>query len=208
MATHQENILEAGASWEEAKKIIIMLHGRGGSSRDILSLAKHLDLSGFKILAPQATNNTWYPFGFMMPVSQNQPWLDSALSMIGGMIEDIIRRGFSSEQIYILGFSQGACIALEVGARHARKFGGIIAFTGGLIGDKIYTENYQGDFGGTKVFIGNSDNDPHVPLHRSEKSKEIMESMGAKVTLKIYPGMPHTIVEDEIHYVNANILKS
>jgi phospholipase/carboxylesterase len=204
---HQENILERGGSWEEAKRVLIMLHGRGGSAEDIISLSKYLNINNTKILAPKATNNTWYPYGFMMPVQQNEPWLGSAIALLEGIIKTVKQKGFSSKQIYILGFSQGACLSLEFATRNAQRFGGVIAFTGGLIGDRINMENYNGDFGGTPVFIGNSDQDPHVPQERSEKSKEIMESMGANVILKVYPGMPHTIIEDEINLVNQHVLK-
>jgi phospholipase/carboxylesterase len=207
MELHKEEIRENGASWEEAKKILIMLHGRGASAEDINSLQQYLQIENTRILAPQATNHTWYPYGFMMPIRQNEPWLSAALALLKKITTDVINRGFSSEQIYILGFSQGACLALEFAARNAQPYGGVISFTGGLIGDKIYPEHYTGNFGGTPVFIGNSDRDPHVPLERSEQSKQLMESMGANVVLKIYPGMLHTINEDEIAYVNTNILR-
>jgi phospholipase/carboxylesterase len=169
-------------------------------------LKQYLNVENTRVLAPQATNQTWYPYGFMMPLNQNEPWLSSAIDLLDKMIKDAMNRGFSSEQIYILGFSQGACLALECPSRKARRYGGIISFTGGLIGDKIYKEYYSGEFKGTPVFIGNSDQDPHVPVKRSEESKKIMESMGANVTLRIYPGMPHTINENEIQFVNKNIL--
>jgi phospholipase/carboxylesterase len=207
MEYHIKKIKEAGVSWEEAKKVLIMIHGRGASAEDILSLKEYLNVKETKILAPQATNHTWYPYGFMMPHEQNEPWLSSAIDLLNIIVQDTLNKGFSSEQIFVLGFSRGACLALEFPARNARRYGGIISFTGGLIGEKIYNENYSGDFQGTPVFIGNSDQDPHVPVKRSEDSKKILESMGAKVTLEIYPGMPHTINEDEINFVNENILK-
>lgn len=206
MELHKEMIKEAGVPWEEAKKILIMLHGRGASAEDIISLKQYLKTENTHILAPQAANHTWYPYGFMMPIRQNEPWLSAALALLKKTTADVINRGFSSEQIFILGFSQGACLALEFATRNAQRYGGIIALTGGLIGDKIYTQHYAGSFNHTPVFIGNSDRDPHVPLERSEQSRQIMESMEADVVLKVYPGMPHTINEDEIQYVNENIL--
>ncbi len=206
MELHKEIIREAGVSWDAAKKVLIMLHGRGASAEDILSLKQYLNVADTRILAPQATNHTWYPYGFMMPIRQNEPWLSAALALLNKITQDVINRGFSSEQIFILGFSQGACLALEFAARNAQHYGGVISFTGGLIGEKIYTEHYTGNFNGTPVFIGNSDHDPHVPLERSQQSRQLMESMGAKVVLKVYPGMPHTINEDEIQYVNDTIL--
>jgi phospholipase/carboxylesterase len=208
MELHKEQIHEEGASWEEAKKVLIMLHGRGATARDIVSLKEYLNVKDARILAPQATNQTWYPYGFMMPLRQNEPWLSSALELINKTVGRAIDKGFSSEHICILGFSQGACLTLEYATRHAQRFGGVISFTGGLIGDRIYNEHYAGDFKGTPVFIGNSDRDPHVPVERSQQSKELMEAMGAKVTLKVYPNMPHTINEDEINFVNDNILSA
>ncbi|CAN5183671.1 dienelactone hydrolase family protein [soil metagenome] len=206
MEYHREIIRETGVSWAEAEKALIMIHGRGATAEDIISLKQYLNVNKTRILAPQATNHTWYPYGFMMPLHQNEPWLSSAIDLLDKIVKEVLKKGFSSDQIFILGFSQGACLALEYPTRNARRYGGIISFTGGLIGDKIYHEHYDGDFKGTPVFIGNSDQDPHVPVERSQQSQKIMESMGAKVTLKIYPGMPHTINEDEIQFVNENIL--
>lgn len=206
MELHKELIHEEGVSWEEAHKVLVMLHGRGATAKDIVSLKGYLNVKDTRILAPQATNHAWYPYGFMMPLEQNEPWLSSALELVHKTIQRAIDKGFSTEQIYILGFSQGACLTLEYATRHAQRYGGVISFTGGLVGDKIYHEHYAGDFKGTPVFIGNSDKDPHVPVARSEQSKQLMETMGAKVTLKVYPNMPHTINEDEVNFVNNNIL--
>jgi len=138
----------------------------------------------------------------MTPIHQNEPWLSSALDLLNSIVADINKAGITSDRIYLLGFSQGACLTLEFATRNARQWGGVTAFTGGLIGDRIYTENYKGDFGGTRVFIGNSDKDPHVPLARTEESRRVMEERGAIVTLKIYPNMAHTINENEIEMVN------
>jgi phospholipase/carboxylesterase len=164
---HTKQILEAGLPLREAKKTLIMVHGRGGTARDIIALKKELSVDDFYIVAPQATN-----------------------------------KGISTNNIFLLGFSQGACLALEFAARYAQHWGGVIAFTGGLIGSKLESEIYKGDLSGTKIFIGNSDIDPHVPMSRSDESKHIMEGLGASVNLKIYPNMPHTINEDEINEAN------
>ncbi|MBA4055343.1 MAG: phospholipase [Marivirga sp.] len=200
---HRLQITEAGLSLNKASKALIMIHGRGASAADILRLAGEFSLDEFYIVAPQATNSTWYPFSFLAPIQQNEPWLSSALDLLDKIIEDINKGGIPTENIFVLGFSQGACLTLELASRNARKWGGIIAFTGGLIGDKIYREGYKGNFNGTKVFIGNSNNDPHVPLNRSKDSAQLMQDLGADVTLKIYPDMPHTINQNEIDTVNA-----
>lgn len=204
---HSKNNVTAGVALPQADKVLIMLHGRGATADDIISLAHHFDLEQTHIIAPQAANFTWYPFSFLAPVEQNEPWLSSALNLINEIVEDVKAAGIKSEQLYLLGFSQGACLTLEFAARNAQMFGGVIAFTGGLIGDKVNVNNYKGDFSKTKVFIGNSDRDPHVPLERSQESKRVMEKLGADVTLKIYPGMAHTVNEDEINWVNQNIFK-
>src|SRR5215210_2807191 len=153
---HKKNIITAGKELTPTSKVLIMLHGRGGSAEDILSLASHLDVKDFALLAPQATNNTWYPYSFMAPPAQNEPWLSSALGLLKGIVNEILSNGISTENIYFLGFSQGACLTLEFVTRNATHYGGVVAFTGGLIGDKIYNENYTGDFQNTPVFLGSS----------------------------------------------------
>jgi len=199
---HSKKIFTAGTSISEAKKVLIMVHGRGAFAEDILSLAGYFNLDDYALLAPQATNNTWYPFSFLVPPKQNEPWLSSALNVLNEIVSDINKDDIASDKIYFLGFSQGACLTLEFVTRHARKWGGVVAFTGGLIGDKIYDENYTGNFLNTPVFIGTSDPDPHVPVERVNASTEILKSMHADVTTKIYPGMGHTISKDEIDQVN------
>lgn len=199
---HTKNIVAAGKNIKEAEKVLIMIHGRGGSAEDILSLTGHLQVKKFALLAPQATGSTWYPYSFMAPPVQNEPWLSSALSVLKEVLNDVIAQGVTAEKIYFLGFSQGACLTLEFVTRNATKYGGVAAFTGGLIGDKIYRENYKGDFNGTPVFIGASDPDPHVPVERVYVTTNILKSMNAAVTEKIYSNMGHTISQDEIELAN------
>jgi len=202
---HSYKIIEQGASINNAFKAIIALHGRSGTASDILKIAGLLCDESFYIVAPQATNNSWYPYSFMSEEETNEPWLSSAVETVRQLVDEISLY-IPKNQIYIMGFSQGACLALEVSSRYAEKYGGIIAFTGGLIGHTINKNKYKGNFKGTKVFIGTSDRDPHVPLLRSEQSKELMEKMGASITLKVYTGMAHTINEDEISWVKKNII--
>jgi phospholipase/carboxylesterase len=206
--THTKNIVAAGKDIKEAEKVLIMIHGRGGSAEDILSLAGHLQVKNFALLAPQATGNTWYPYSFMAPPVQNEPWLSSALSVLKEVVNDLIAQGISASNIYFLGFSQGACLTLEFVTRNATKYGGVAAFTGGLIGDKIYPENYKGDFNGTPVFIGSSNPDPHVPVERVYATTNILKSMNADVTEKIYSNMGHTVSREEIELANELIFKS
>lgn len=203
---HTKNIIAKGAPIDQASKVLIMLHGRGATAEDIFSLVDHLDVKDFALLAPQATNNTWYPYSFVAPIAQNEPWLSSALDVIHQTVTDINNTGISNENIYFLGFSQGACLTLEYTTRNATKYGGIIAFHGGLIGDKIYSDNYKGDFAQTPVFVGSSNPDFHIPVERVYASTNILKDMNANVTEKIYSNMAHTINEEELSYANA-ILK-
>jgi phospholipase/carboxylesterase len=197
---HSYQILEKGKPIEQAKKAIIIMHGRGGNAKDIISLADEFCDDTFYIAAPQATNNSWYPFSFLAPEEKNEPWLSSAIEVVSRLINET-SLVIGIENIFLMGFSQGACLTLEVAARNAIPFAGVIAFTGGLIGEDLNPKKYIGNFLGTKVFIGTSDIDQHVPLIRSEESKDILENLGAKVTLKVYPNMPHTINIDEINTV-------
>ncbi|MEO5996106.1 MAG: dienelactone hydrolase family protein [Chitinophagaceae bacterium] len=200
---HQKKIIYAGKKLREAKKALIMIHGRRARSEDILSLSRHLNVEDYALLAPQATNNTWYPLSFMAPPAANEPWLSSALNVISETVSEIVNSGTEKENIYFLGFSQGACLTLEYVTRNAAKYGGVVAFTGGLIGDKIYTENYAGDFGKTRVFIGSSNPDPHVPVVRVHATTNILLNMNADVTEKVYDSMGHTVSQDEIDMANT-----
>ncbi|MEP6615106.1 MAG: dienelactone hydrolase family protein, partial [Ginsengibacter sp.] len=179
-----------------------MLHGRGASSEDILSIAPNLNVSDYALIAPQAPGNTWYPYSFLSPPQQNEPFLTAALTFIKQILDDLLAKGMKKENIYFLGFSQGACLTLEFVTRNANRYGGVAAFTGGLIGDKIDTRNYKGDFEDTPVFIGSSNPDPHVPVERVYATTNILKSMNAVVTEKIYQNMGHTINQDEIEKVN------
>ena len=195
---HTRNIVTAGKSLVSADRALILLHGRGGSAEDILSLAGYLPVEDYALLAPQATGHSWYPYSFLEPPEQNQPWLGSALDLLAGLADEAAAAGIRRERIFFAGFSQGACLTLEFLARHAARYGGAAAFTGGLIGDKIYTANYKGDFAGMPVFIGSGSTDAHVPAERVNASARILKDMGAVVTAKLYPGRPHTIVADEL----------
>ncbi|MGY5851717.1 alpha/beta hydrolase [Salegentibacter sp. F14] len=195
---HKKELHTAGKALNEAKKVLILLHGRGATAKDILNLESHLALENFALIAPQARNNTWYPYSFLAPVDENEPWLSSALDLLKDIIEELKEKGFDSRDIYLLGFSQGACLCLEFAARNARRYGGITAFTGGLIGETLDPENYSGDFEATPVFIGTGDPDSHVPVGRVKRTAEILNNMNADVSVKIYENRPHTISENEL----------
>jgi len=194
---HNYNIIEQGTKLQEAEKAIILLHGRGAPPEDILSLAEFFNTQNTYVAAPEANHYVWYPLSFLAPREQNQPWLDSALENISKLIRTIEEQ-IPTENIYLMGFSQGACLTSEIASANARKFGGIAVFTGGLIGTTVEKENYSGNFNGTKVYLSNGDNDPHIPLQRTEDTYKLMQNLGADITKEIFPGRPHTIQMEEI----------
>jgi phospholipase/carboxylesterase len=191
-------LLTAGTPLDKAKAVLLMIHGRGASAESILSLYDEFQLDGLAAIAPQAAGNTWYPQSFLAPLSANQPYLDSALNRIESLMADLLARGFSSDKIALLGFSQGACLASEFVARHPRRYGAVMALTGGLIGPAGTPRNYPGDLAETPVFLGSGDPDPHVPFERVRDTEMVLTRMGAKVEVRRYPGIPHTINEDEL----------
>lgn len=199
------NLITAGVPLAEADKVLIMIHGRGAGARDILSIANHLDTNGFAFLAPQAVGNTWYPLSFLANPKDNEPYLTNSINTVADIVSGLEAKGITKNKMYFLGFSQGACLAAEFTARNAATYGGVVIFTGGLIGDKLYTENYTGNFNGTPVFIGTSNPDAHVPVQRVNETAALLKEMGANVTVKVYDNMPHTIVQDEIDLANQLI---
>lgn len=205
---HIKKLISDGIALSDAKKALIMIHGRGADANDILGVSRYLDVADYALLAPQATNHSWYPNSFLAPQSSNEPWLSSALKLVDEIVNDVVAAGIPKSSIYFLGFSQGACLTLEYVARHATRYGGVVAFTGGLIGDKIHTENYKGNFEFTPVFLGTSNPDPHVPVERVYASSNILMDMHAAVNHKVYDGMGHTINEDELLQANNLIFKA
>jgi phospholipase/carboxylesterase len=196
---HQNsNIVRAGADLTDANGAMIMIHGRGATAESILTLANEFGDHNLHLVAPQANQFQWYPHSFLAPTERNEPGLSSGLQAIHNIIESLEENGISKEKIILLGFSQGACLASEFIARHPAKYGGLIALSGGLIGDSVSSENYSGSLENTPVFMGCSDVDPHIPVERVHESAEILEGLYGSVTKKIYPGMGHTVIEDEI----------
>lgn len=202
--THaNQPVAHAGAPLKQAACAMILVHGRGASASSILDLATHLPHSDMAYLAPQANQNTWYPYSFLQPPEANQPGLDSGLAVIGDLIERVEQRGISAENIIIGGFSQGACLASEFAVRNPRRYGGLLIFSGGVIGPLDMQRSDAGSLDGTPVFIGCSDVDFHIPLARVEESAEIMTRLGASVNKQIYPNMGHTINQDELAHANS-----
>jgi len=191
-------VLRSGPSVQDAVGAVLLLHGRGASASDILTMAEEMYYPELTYLAPEAAGHTWYPNSFLAPLEKNEPWLSSALKKVETIVDSIVASGIPHRKIVLLGFSQGACLSTEFVARHAHQYGGLVAFTGGLIGPPGARFQYPGSLKGMKAFLGAGDPDPHVPWQRVEDSASVLSKMGADVTLRRYPGMPHTISEDEI----------
>lgn len=189
---------QTGEPIAEATAAVILVHGRGGGAEDILTLAGELDVPGVAYLAPQAAGHTWYPRSFLAPIAANEPELSSGLRRLAGLVDELAAAGLGARRLVLLGFSQGACLTLELAARYPRRYGAVIAFTGGLVGPRGTRRDYAGSLAGTPVFLGSSDPDPHVPWWRVEETADVLTGMGAVVDLRPYPGMPHTINSEEI----------
>lgn len=196
-------IYYAGRPLGQSPNAMIMLHGRGSNADNILSLAPEFQRPQWTYLAPHATGNTWYPYPFMTPMAQNEPYLSSALQLIQNLLLRLADVGILPMNTVILGFSQGACLATEFAARHAQLYGGIVGLSGGLIGPPGTPRDYPGTLLGTPVFLGCSDRDAHIPLARVQETTTVFTQMGAEVVERIYPGMGHTINADELANVTA-----
>jgi len=200
---HGQPILTAGEPLNLARAAMVMIHGRGASAESILMLADEFEQTGFAYLAPQAAGGTWYPNRFLAPAASNEPWLSSALATIGNVVDKVIATGIPTERIMLLGFSQGGCLALEYAARHARRYGGVVGLSGGLIGADNEPRHDNGNFAGTPIFLGCSDADFHIPKTRVEHAAKILQDLDGEVTMRLYPQMDHTVNHDEIKFVRG-----
>lgn len=199
---HQgQPLATAGASLDEADAAVVLVHGRGATAESILQMAGEFSRPNVAYLAPQAQRNTWYPNSFLSSLDSNEPGLSSGLQVIEETIAEIEAAGIPTERILLGGFSQGACLASEFVARNARRYGGLAVLSGGLIGPEGTPRDYDGDLDGTPIFLGCSDTDPHIPEERVYETADVFEELGADVTKRIYEGMAHTVVEDELDFV-------
>lgn len=195
--------LTAGLPLAKARRAVLMFHGRGASAADMLGLAAVFSLPGYAVLAPQADQSTWYPYSFLSPRHLNEPHLSAALSRGDELIRQILAAGLPPEKIVLLGFSQGACLALETAVRYPRRYGALVGFSGGLIGPAEQTWPLAPALDGVPVFLGCSDVDPHIPVTRVEESARYFTTCGARVDVRLYPQMAHTVIQAEIEAVQA-----
>ncbi|MGZ8379923.1 MAG: alpha/beta hydrolase [Gemmatirosa sp.] len=199
----EQPVRTAGAPLATARVAVVAIHGRGASADGILSLTPALAVEEVAFLAPQAAGGTWYPFGFMSPIPQNEPGITSAMRPIDRAVGTVAAAGIPAERTVLMGFSQGACLASEYVARHARRWGGLAGLSGGLIGPDGTPRDYEGTLDGTPVFLGCSDVDGHIPASRVRETAEVLGRLGGDVTMRLYPGMGHLVNEDEIEAVRA-----
>ena len=195
--------LTTGVALRKARGAVVLLHGRGGTAEDILSLSYPLAEPTFAYIAPQAPGNTWYPLSFLAPIADNEPALTRALATVDAVVGAVTQAGVPAERVLLLGFSQGGCLALEYAARNARRYGGVAGLSSGLIGPPGTPRDYPGSLAGTPVFLGCSDMDAHIPEWRVRESTQVLRGLGAEVTERIYPGMGHLISDDEIAHVQS-----
>jgi predicted esterase len=203
---HGQPVLTLGPDPSAARLTMIMVHGRGASAEDILALAGELGTTDVAFVAPQAAGHTWYPYSFLAPLHDNEPGITSGLAVIAALVDGLSARQIPHAQIGLLGFSQGACLALEFAARHPRRYAAIVGLSGGLIGPPGTPREYPGSLAGAPVFLGCSDVDAHIPLARVRETADVFRGMGASVDERIYPRMGHMVNQDEIRAVNALLL--
>ena len=199
----QERVLTAGRDLADADVAAILVHGRGGSAEGMLDLAAAIGVEDIAWLAPQAEGGAWYPHSFLAAIESNEPWLSASLDLLGRLVADCETAGLPPERVALAGFSQGACLSVEYAARNARRYGGLVLFSGGLIGPPGKPREYAGFLAGTPVLLGCSDVDPHIPVERVHETARVLSSMGANVDERIYPGLGHTVVDDEISAARA-----
>ena len=199
---HQgQPLVRAGLPTAQAAAALVTVHGRGATAESILTLADEFGRDDLALVAPQAAGYSWYPYPFLAPLHQNEPWLSSGLARLGEVVAQLETEGMPAERIVLLGFSQGACLSLEFAARNPRRYGAAIGLSGGLIGPPGMPREYPGSLAGTPVFLGCSDHDPHVPRERVDETAEVLRELNAEVTERIYPNMGHTVNQDEVEHV-------
>jgi len=200
-----EEIITGGTVPAEATAAVVLVHGRGATARGILDLGREVSPDGVALLAPQAAGNTWYPNSFLAPVEQNEPGRTSGLAAVGRAVDRATDAGIERDRVAVVGFSQGGCLASGFVARNPTRYGGLAALSGGLIGESVDLESFEGSLAGTPAFLGCSDRDPHVPKERVHETATVLERLDADVTVQIYEGMGHGVNQDEIERVSEMV---
>lgn len=206
---HQgQPVLTYGSALEEAEAAVILLHGRGSDARSMLDLAALLPSKGIAYLMPQAANHTWYPNSGFSPLQANEPYLSSAMATITDLLAQVSAAGIAASKTVLGGFSQGACLASEFVAQHATRYGGLVVFSGALMGPLEMPRDYAGSLAKTPVFIGGVDHDPWVNEAQLRHAAKTLEALGGQVTLQILKGAEHTIRPSEVEKAAAIIQKA
>lgn len=194
-------VAEAGARLGQARAVAILMHGRNATPASILGLVPRIARPNVTYLAPAAADRTWYPHSFLTDIAGNEPGLSSALGVMGSLVAQAEAAGVPRSQVVLVGFSQGACLSAEFAIRHAARLGGVAVLSGGAIGPPGTEWRYPGSLAGTPVLLGCSDQDSHIPATRVQETAEVFSRMGASVTMRLYPGLGHTVNEDEVAYI-------
>jgi phospholipase/carboxylesterase len=201
---HQgQPLVEAGTDLADATAALFLVHGRGATARSITQLGRQVHAEGVALLAPQARGNEWYPESFLAPIEQNEPGRSSGLAAIESALDRAREAGISEQRIMLAGFSQGACLASEYVARNPGRYGGLAALSGGLLGETVEPERYEGDLEGTPVFLGCSDVDPHIPAERVHETAAVFEALNGTVDARLYEGMAHTVNDEELEAIRS-----
>jgi len=194
-----------GAPLEQAAAVVLLVHGRGASADDMLGLVRWLADGHTAFIVPQAAGSSWYPQRFIAPLADNQPWLDWSLERIGQLVALAAAHGRPAARLVLVGFSQGACLALEYAARQPQRYGGVFGLSGALIEHGDTPRAYAGDLAGTPVLLSVSERDPHIPLARVQRSAECLAALGADVTTRVMPGGGHRIDAAELQLIRQRL---
>lgn len=212
-------IRRAGSSAARAAAGLVLLHGRGSTAGDILGLLDALALPGIAAAAPEAPGQSWWPTSFLAPAAQMAPFVESGLAAVGAAVAALESEGLARERIWLAGFSQGACLALEAFAREGGGLAGAFGLSGGLVGmadgpgeasAALYGHRpkrlaYPGRRDGASVWISVHARDPHIPLLRVRESAEALRTMGADVGLQVYPGAGHAVMREDVAAMRARL---
>lgn len=201
----RHQLRRAGAAPSRAKGVVLAVHGRGATAESILPLSDVVAMPDLCWLAPQAEGYAWYPQSFMAPTETNEPYLSRSLARIAAIIADVLAAGIAVEKLAVMGFSQGACLSAETVLRNPRPYGFVGVLSGGAIGPPGTPRDYAGTLSGTRVFLGCSERDAHIPLGRVQETTAVFQRIGAAVTERIYPGSSHGINDDEIGHLRAGL---